>query len=422
MLLSQSALTTSTMPGKKTGSVDRRKFLYLLAGLSSALVFGKSKLLGQNLSGLKPKEDVLAALIAQAPLAKYWVSSEARKNCLACHSSIENTEKKYSHPDRPVQCQLCANNCIINQGERGKCQARINIDGKLYSLVYGRPMTAHIDPIEKKPFFHFLPGHSAYSLATSGCPLRCRFCQNWTISQAKPEDYQQIQITPDEIVAYSISRSTDIIAFTYNEPTVFTEYLLDIARSGHQQGLRSVMISCGYMNEIPLGAICANLDAIKIDLKGFSNDFYREVCQAELEPVLRSIRQAAAAGIHLEIVNLVVPTLNDSNLMLGRLIDWIGREAGPDVPLHFTRFHPDYQMRNLPPTPIATLEKAYQMARDAGLHYPYIGNVPGHAGNSTYCPHCGALVIKRSGFFVLENLLINGNCPVCQSAIKGVWS
>ena len=363
-------------------------------------------------------------LIRNAPPARYWIAANtAGVQCLSCHrpdDSIEGTQ--YVHKENIVKCLLCAQECVISEGERGKCRARMNVEGSLRSLVYGRPVTVHIDPIEKKPFYHFLPGTSAFSLATSGCPLHCKFCQNWEISQARPEDFSGKFLPPERIVQATTGRSVPVIAFTYNEPTVFTEYLTDIARLARKQNIRSVLISCGLMNEEPLDEMCDVLDAIKIDLKGFSKDFYQQVCGAELDPVLRSIKQIAKRGVHLEIVNLVVPTLNDSEKMLTDLAEWVAGEIGPDTPIHFTRFHPDYQMLNLPPTPVTTLERAYEIAKKKGIHYPFVGNVPGHPGNHTHCPSCGKAVILRSGFFVTEIRLKDGRCKYCSELISGVWS
>jgi len=360
----------------------------------------------------------------QAPVARYWTSSSLpESDCSLCHTSTENLQKDW-HDGKTavVKCLLCARRCVIPPGDRGECRARINIDGKLHSMVYGKPVAINIDPIEKKPFFHFLPGSDAFSLATSGCPLRCRFCQNWTISQASPEDFDNPFISPEQIVRSASQRKSPIIAFTYNEPTVFMEYLADIASIAGKSKLRSVMVSCGFMNSEPLKEMCTLLDAIKIDLKGFSQDFYRDVCGVELKPVLNSIQQVAKSGTHLEIVNLVVPTLNDSNKMMEGLIDWISGEIGPDVPLHFTRFHPDYRMLNLPPTPVATLDRFRDQAMEKGLHYVYVGNVPGHEGNNTFCPRCGKIIIKRSSFFVEEINMKNGCCGFCGEKINGVWN
>ncbi len=344
--------------------------------------------------------DAIDALLQSAPRARYWTSL---------------------HKDNAVRCFLCPHNCIIGNGERGKCRARVNVQGGLRSLVYGRPVSIHVDPIEKKPFYHFLPGAEAYSLATAGCPLQCKCCQNWEISQARPEDYQIPYTSPEKIARSASAGKARVVAFTYNEPTVFAEYMLDIARDAKKQGLRSALISCGFVNQAPLAEMCKALDAIKIDLKGYSEDFYRSVCGAELKPVLAGIKQIAKSRAHLEIVNLVVPTLNDSDKMLQDLIDWVLGECGPDVPLHFSRFHPAYRMLNLPPTPVATLERARDMALSRGIHFPYVGNVPSHPGDNTYCPSCKKALIQRQGFFVTEMNIKSGRCKFCSRKIAGVW-
>lgn len=297
----------------------------------------------------------------------------------------------------------------------------MNENGKLISLVYGKPVALHVDPIEKKPFYHFLPGNPAYSFGTTGCPLSCQFCQNWEISQAMPEDISTSYRSPQHICQEASFRSASVIAFTYNEPTVFFEYMMDVAFLARERGIRCVVVSCGFMNPQPLQEMCQVMDAIKIDLKGFSGDFYRRFCKAELDPVLRSIKTVAKSKPHLEIVNLVIPGLNDSLQMMTELVRWVAGEIGPDVPIHFTRFHPDYQMRNIPPTPVATLEKAYDLALQAGLHYPYVGNVPAHPGNHTRCPHCHRVVIERNGFFVVSNHLRGGQCRYCGAIVSGVW-
>ena len=367
-----------------------------------------------------------------APRARFWVAAnQDGARCLECHlpsaAECHNPDTgelltEHRHSSAYVKCLLCAKTCLIPDGERGACRARMNVGGEMRSLVYGRPIAIHIDPIEKKPFYHFLPGSAAYSIATAGCPLHCKFCQNWELSQSAPEDHPDGYAPPETIVAGAESARAPVIAFTYNEPTVFTEYLLDIAARGKVSGLRSVLISCGFMTEEPLAEMCQTLDAIKIDLKGFSGDFYNKVCSADLQPVLRSIKQAARSGVHLEIVNLVVPTLNDSDRMMRGLVEWVMGEVGPDVPVHFTRFHPDYQMMNLPPTPVATLEKARDLAMERGIRYAFVGNVPGHPGNNTYCPSCHKPVIKRSNFFITESNMKDGKCGHCGASIAGVWS
>lgn len=392
----------------------------LVAG-SGALLSWISPLTGDPFEALA--DESFDDLVRSAPLARYWVSTAAPEGqCLVCHAAgTVRSGDAYVHPRKVVQCLLCAQACLIPEGARGRCQARVNVAGRLYSLVYGRPVSIHTDPIEKKPFYHFLPGTDAYSLATSGCPLSCKFCQNWSISQARPEDHVTSMRTPAALVSAATNRSARSIAFTYNEPTVFIEYLSDIARAARPAGIRSVLVSCGYMNERPLDEMCDVLDAIKIDLKGFDESFYRDVCGASLSPVLRSIRQIARRKVHLEIVNLVVPTLNDSDAMLARLVTWVKNEVGPEVPLHFTRFHPDYQITHMPPTPVATLERARDMAMAQGLRFVYVGNVPGHAGNHTYCPGCGRVVVQRSGFFTTGLYVDNGRCRFCGHTIPGVW-
>lgn len=372
-------------------------------------------------AGRGGRGDYWAELLSRAPTARFWRGlQDAVSGCGVCHE-VPPGHQDYAHESDYVRCELCARRCILAEGERGLCRARINVDGRLRSLVYGRPVAVHLDPIEKKPFYHFLPGSTAFSLSTTGCPLRCKFCQNWELSQARPEDYEVPYTPPEAVVEAGRRRKAPVIAFTYNEPTVFTEYLLDIAARAQDQKICSVLVSCGFMNPEPLDAMCDALQAIKIDLKGFSEDFYREVCGAELAPVLRTIRQVVARKVHLEIVNLVVPTLNDSEEMLRGLVRWVVNEVGPDVPVHFTRFHPDYRLRNLPPTPVKTLERAYDIARAEGLHYPFVGNVPGHPGNHTYCPNCGCRVIERQGFFMVRNRLKDGACPDCGTGIAGVW-
>jgi len=411
--------------------ISRRAFLITMA--KAASLIGGVGVADSCLSRLRTarftfEDRALAAdygdeVLRAAPLARFWASvASAGRNCGECHDATEKlTGVSHTHPHNLVKCLLCAQQCVILPGRRGKCKSRMNVGGELRSLVYGRPIAIHVDPIEKKPFYHYLPGSAAFSLATSGCPLRCKFCQNWQISQASPEDYQTPFIQPASIADGASSRHAPVIAFTYNEPTVFTEYLIDIAREAKKRHIRSVLVSCGFMNGAPLREMCAALGAIKIDLKGFSDQFYRDVCSAELRPVLRSIKEIAKSRAHLEIVNLVVPTLNDSEKMLEGLADWVIGEVGPDVPVHFTRFHPEYQMPHLAPTPVATLERAREIALARGMHYAYVGNVPGHPGNHTYCPSCGKVVVKRDSFFVVDLHIEDDRCAFCRRKIAGVW-
>ena len=417
----------------RTVLVTRRRFLQLAArlglGVGAAGIIldpgALDRLFGAAGRGDAQAADFLAELIRTAPRARYWTSAgSAHPDCRACHRNPGfDLRADHAHDDPAlVQCLLCAQGCLIPAGGRGRCNVRYNHQGELRSLVYGRPVSVHVDPIEKKPFYHFLPGRLAFSLATVGCALHCKFCQNWEISQARPEDNPTGFVEPGTLVQSAVARAAPVVAFTYNEPTVFIEYLTDIARQARDMGLRPVLISCGFMNEAPLTELCGCLDAIKIDLKGFSPDFYRQVCSAELDPVLRSIRQAARSGVHLELVNLVVPTLNDSSGMLGELCRWVAGELGRDVPVHFTRFHPDYQLMHLPPTPVGTLEAAREAALAAGIRYAYVGNVPGHPGNHTYCPGCGKIIIQRRGFLIEADHIRDGSCSACGTAIAGVWN
>lgn len=380
---------------------------------------------GSPLLGRAMAASMSLDLESTAPLARYWAGASSATDpsqCQACHDAGAALLPGHIHARATVKCLLCARACRIEPGDRGECQARANVGGSLRSLGYGRPTARHVDPIEKKPFYHFLPGSRAYSLSTTGCPLHCRFCQNWTLSQARPEDVPFLPLTPQALVEDAVARGAPVIAFTYNEPTVFVEYLLDIAALARPQGIRSVVVSCGYMNEGPLADICAAVDAIKFDLKGFSEDFYEKVSGASLAPVVRSIRQVRRCGVHLELVNLVVPTLNDPEPMVRDLCRFVADELGPDVPVHFTRFHPDYQLTHLPPTPVPTLERARAAALDAGLRYAYVGNVPGHPMNHTYCPGCGAIAIERQGFFVQALRVTDGRCQACGTPVAGVWA
>jgi len=261
----------------------------------------------------------------------------------------------------------------------------------------------------------------AFSLATAGCNLRCQYCQNYTISQYPPEEIQSYDAPPEAVVASTAQSGAPTIAYTYSEPIVFYEYMLDTARLARRARLRNAVISAGYINPEPLRELCRAVDAIKIDLKGYNEDFYRQVCSGTLEPVLETIRIIHEMGVHLEIVNLVVPTLNDDLAELRALAEWVMETLGPEVPLHFSRFRPDYQLMNLPATPIETLEAARQTALDVGLHYAYLGNVPGHEGNHTYCPNCGQMIVQRSGMATVAMNVVDGRCGYCQTPVAGVW-
>jgi pyruvate formate lyase activating enzyme len=321
-----------------------------------------------------------------------------------------------------IECQLCPRKCLVTDLERGYCGVRENQGGEYYTLVHSRACAMNIDPIEKKPLFHFHPGTAAFSIATAGCNVNCKFCQNWDISQVRPEQVTNVELPPDEIVRICRQRSVPTVAYTYSEPVIFYEYMYDTCIEGRKHGIKNVMITGGYIEREPLKKIIPVMDAIKVDLKSYSEQYYKDVVNGELQPVLDALKIMHGEGIWLEIVYLVVPTMNDSTKELTDLCNWIRTNLSEDVPVHFTRFHPTYLMTNLPSTPVKTLEKAYDIAKQSGLKYPYIGNVPGHSAEHTYCPYCGEVIIKRSGFRINKNNLKDGKCSKCDTSIPGIWS
>jgi pyruvate formate lyase activating enzyme len=321
-----------------------------------------------------------------------------------------------------VQCHLCPRNCVIPVGKRGFCGVRENRDGTLYTLSYAKLVSMNdMDPIEKKPLFHFLPGTKTFSIATAGCNLKCKFCQNWEISQKRPEEVDFVYIEPKEFVQLVKKSGRPTIAYTYSEPTIFYEYMFETAKLAHEQGIRNIMHSNGYINEEPLRQLAKYLDAANIDLKGFSEDFYAKLTEGTLEPVLRSLKILKEEGVHLEITNLILPGFNDDEETLRKMCLWIKENLGPETPLHFSRFFPMYKLLYLNPTPVQALEKARKIALDCGLKYVYIGNVVGNPAENTYCPKCGKIVIERRGYFVVQDNIVDGKCKFCGYEIKGVW-
>lgn len=324
--------------------------------------------------------------------------------------------------DGRVQCQLCPNRCVLADGQWGLCKARKNIGGRLYSMVYGKTTSINVDPIEKKPFYHFLPGEKAYSLATSGCNLACQFCQNWDIAQRFPDDLQSRYMSPEEVVGKAKESGAPIIAFTYNEPIVWYEYMLDIVKLAKKQGLKTVMVSGGFINKEPLQELIPYMDAIKVDLKGFRQEYYQEIVGGKLEPILETLKILKDSGIHYEIVTLLVTGKNDSEEEIRDECNWIKENLGVEVPLHFSRFHPDYKMMNIPPTPEETVKKARKVCMGQGLRYVYTGNIVDLEGSTTFCPDNGQPLIVRKGFFVTENRLNKeGESTDCPRRIVGVW-
>jgi len=338
--------------------------------------------------------------------------------------NLSKVEAKFykKHPDREIECVLCPRFCKLGDKERGYCGVRENIDGTYYTLVYGKACSIHVDPIEKKPLFHFLPGTPTLSIATAGCNVNCKFCQNWEISQVRPEQIEHQDFPPDKVVKFAQKYNCPIIAYTYSEPVVFYEYMYDTSLNARKKGLKNVVITGGHINQEPLEELIQTVDAIKIDLKGFTQDFYSKYVRGELKPVLEAIKTIASSGTWLEIVYLVIPTLNDNSKELRDMCQWIANEIGPDVPLHFSRFHPHYLLKNLPSTPVSTLEKAADIAGKANLNYVYIGNVPGHKAENTYCPKCKKILIQRQGYVIRQFNLTNGRCAYCNNRIPGVWT
>jgi len=324
--------------------------------------------------------------------------------------------------ERRVECFLCAHRCLIAPGKFGVCGVRQNMEGKLFSHVYGEVIAAHIDPIEKKPLYHFLPGTTSFSIATLGCNFRCPFCQNWQISQAgrKGEALGGGQaLSPPEIVAAAVKRGCRSISYTYTEPTIFFEFAYDTAKLARAAGLANVFVTNGYMTPEALRVIQPYLDAANVDLKAFRDETYKKVCGARLEPVLDSIRLMHELRIWVEVTTLVVPGMNDGDEELSAIARFIA-SVSPDIPWHISRFHPDYQYTQTPATPVETLRKAAALAKEAGLRFVYIGNVWGEA-ETTRCPRCGKVLIRRSGFSVEENQVKAGKCYSCGGSIAGVF-
>jgi pyruvate formate lyase activating enzyme len=368
----------------------------------------------------------LAALTCAAPALAAAVSGGAAVAEPQRPKQSAGTEREvYFYdklPDKMVQCQICPKKCKVGDAERGFCGNKENHGGKYVSLAYGNPCSINNDPIEKKPLFHFLPGTNAFSLAAAGCNFDCKFCQNWEISQSRPEQTRTIDLPPARAAEAAQQAGSRSIAYTYSEPTVFYEYMYDCAVAGRKRGLRNVMISNGYINPKPMRKLCKTLDAVKIDFKAFTEGFYSKVCLGHLQPVLDTLVLLKSEQIWFEMVNLMVPTLNDNPADIKRMSGWIMKNLGPDVPLHFTRFHPMYKLMNLQPTPLESLERAYDICKTAGMHFVYIGNVPGHRAENTYCPKCEKAVVQRYGYVIQAIDIVGGRCRFCKAAIPGVWS
>ncbi|MBN1609535.1 MAG: AmmeMemoRadiSam system radical SAM enzyme [Polyangiaceae bacterium] len=344
-----------------------------------------------------------------------------------------------------VKCRLCPNECVLKPGDRSHCRNKVNHQGKLYTLAYGNPCSAHVDPIEKKPLLHFLPGARAFSIATSGCNLRCLNCQNWEISQKEPEalkdasgpdlvatrevmmrlgegDMARLSMFPDQVVELAAATGCQTIAYTYSEPISFYEYMLETARAARARGIKNVWITNGYIQAKPLLELCGVLDAANVNLKSYSNDIYAKLNQGKLEPILATLRTLKAQGVWFEVTHLVVPTYTDDLGMIRRMCGWMARELGPEQPLHLSRFHPEYKLDRLPPTPIEVLLKAREVARAEGLKHVYVGNARGvPEAETTRCAGCGRVLVERSIYSVQALRLDRNKCPYCGKVLAGVW-
>jgi pyruvate formate lyase activating enzyme len=322
-------------------------------------------------------------------------------------------------PNQKVQCTLCPRKCIIAPGKIGYCRARKNEGGKLHTLVYGEATALTPDPIEKKPLYHFWPGSSVFSMSTAGCNFECKHCQNWTISQSSVENIPTQQITPERAIELTKRYGCQGLAYTYGEPVIWFEFCYDTAKLAHKEGLYNVYVTNGYMELDAWEEIRPYLDAMNVDVKAFNDEFYRKVCGVpSVKPVLETCEWAVEHGIHLEITNLIIPGENDDPKQIRELCKWAAEKLGPETPVHFSRFHPMYKMTDRPSTPVETLEKALRIAKEEGLQHIYIGNVPRHEADNTYCPSCGELLIERHGFTITRYGLKNKRCPQCGKTIN----
>lgn len=321
-----------------------------------------------------------------------------------------------------IRCELCPRRCRLPKGERGFCRVRENREGKCYSLVYGNPCAIHLDPIEKEGFCHVLPGTNSLTLSTAGCNLRCKSCENWEVSQAFPKDVYSYDVPPEVMVKRAREMGARSIAYTYAEPTVFYEYMLDIAFLAKKAGMMNVIHSNGFINTKPLRNLCKVLDAAQLDLKGFTESLYGELSDGKLAPVLDTLKTLKQEKVHLEITNLMIPTKNEDMAVVRDMCNWVRRELGADTPLHFSRFYPLYKLQRLPSTPVSILEQARAVALSSGLEYVYIGKVPRHRAWNTFCPRCENVIIQRTGYMISGTHLKEGKCGYCGKPIPGIWA
>ena len=377
------------------GRFTKREFLKVCGGGLGALCAAHFLLFPEGSSAQAPQKGLI-----KTKLSPYFESLDGGK----------------------VQCTLCPRQCHVASGERGSCRVRENRNGKLYSLVYGNPCVLHLDPIEKEPFLHVLPGTRALTISTAGCTFECKSCENWEISQASPEDVYSYDLPPEMVIHRARQMGARSVSYTYAEPTIYYEFMWDTARLARKAGLLNLMHSNGFINPAPLQKLCTVLDAVQIDLKGFTDSSYRELSNGELTPVLQTLKTLKQAGVHLEITYLMIPTKNDERSEIEKMCEWIRSEIGSHTPTHFTRFYPLYKLQRLPSTPVASLEEARRIALAAGLEYVYIGRVPGHTSWHTTCPACSKRIIQRIGYMIGEIGLEDGKCRYCGKPIPGLWA
>jgi pyruvate formate lyase activating enzyme len=328
----------------------------------------------------------------------------------------------YTRTANGIQCLKCPHYCRLGVNEMGICRNRVVYQGKLYTIAYGNPCAVHIDPVEKKPLYHFLPATSAFSIAVAGCNFRCLNCQNWQISQVSPKETSNVDLMPSGVVDQCEQTRCASIAYTYSEPVTFYEYVLDTAQLARRRRIRNIFKSAGYINEEPLRRLSSYLDAANIDLKGFDDDIYQRLSGGRLAPVLKTLQVLKEQGVWLEITNLVVPSWSDNLDTIKRMSEWLVANGLSDCPLHFTRFMPLYKLTQLPLTPVPTLERAHDIALASGMRYVYVGNVPGHPFESTYCHKCKKCIIERHGFTIAKQDIAGGRCKFCGERIPGVWA
>lgn len=419
------------------GPSRRRVLKYGVSGLACASLGGALAYYAGNL-----EERVAAAAVFKngAPKENLWKLWKKR--------GWVQEARHYLKLGENVQCQLCPNECLLEPGDRGRCRNRVHKNGALYTMAYGNPCAFHMDPIEKKPLFHFIPGTDVYSVAASGCGFRCLNCQNWDISQRKPEetkdprgepirlnpqnmhsvtrtDQDRLSMFPDDLVALAEYFDCPSIAYTYSEPTAWYEYMVDSAKAARAKGVKNVWVTCGYIREEPLVELCRYLDAANVDLKSFSDETYVKLNSGKLEPILSTLKTLKREGVWFEVTNLIVPTYTDKQDMVRRMCDWMLENLGPDYPLHFSRFSPRHKLTHLPPTPVEVLAEARSVARAAGLRYVYVGNCYEKElsdAQTTFCPKCKRAVIERDIYTARKVGFDKGRCASCETAIPGVWS